>query len=543
MFKRLVERGFLAGSELEAVMAESASFSSYPEDILLSRGIPKHEILSSLSGYYDCPFVEYEENVIASYFLTMRLDMEKLKNALWFPLAVRQGRAEVIAYQPAAPAVIADIKATLNVERVDFLVALPADLIRIIEHNFDVSPHFPPSAGRTPLARTRTFLADRRSLFACYRTSLGKGRTGLAFFRTGISFISIAAVLFRIFGMGLSALPVALLFAAGVVMVIDGLVWYMPARKNGRKRLDCFSTEPTWGTTALEVVEPGNEPRFVRSGPVEVAAALRDGWRRLSPVMRRRFLAGDRTDFAEERTVLACYRTKMAMARTGLAFTRTGVSFAGLGIAFLRQFPVGVWSFFDAALIATGILMSVEGFYWYMPGRRAGEQGLASIRKKENSRSIWDFVFPQKTGLSATLPLRSSYVKPSYEPGIWATTGVALERTVLADRRNVMARLRTAMARSRTGLAFIRTGMSIAAVGMGLMVYFGTALIGWVVLNAVLIIFGLALIADGIYWHVPAERVRRQFPYCFGEMEIVLPDYGEPARFWEKVVFSNDSVE
>jgi hypothetical protein len=38
-----------------------------------------------------------------------------------------------------------------------------------------------------------------------------------------------------------------------------------------------------------------------------------------------------------------------------------------------------------------------------------------------------------------------------------------------------------------------------------------------------------------------AERIRKQFPYCFGEMEIAIPDYGKPARSWGKVVFSHDN--
>ena len=82
--------------------------------------------------------------------------------------------------------------------------------------------------------------------------------------------------------------------------------------------------------------------------------------------------------------------------------------------------------------------------------------------------------------------------------------------------------------------------MSVAAVGSGLLVYFGTAGFMWVVLDVVLIISGMVFVADGIYWHVPAETIKKQFPYCFGDMEIIMPDYGVPARYWQKVVFSND---
>lgn len=260
--------------------------------------------------------------------------------------------------------------------------------------------------------------------------------------------------------------------------------------------------------------------------------------------MRRRFLASDRTDFAEERTVLACYRTLMARARTGLAFTRTGFAFIGLGIALFRQFHAGPWTIVDAVLVLTGLLMVAEGFYWYLPGRRAASESDSSVRNAANEPGIWDIVFPplvkhptRENGYSSVPPVRGFD-----SPGIWATTGLALERTLLADRRNVMARLRTVMARSRTGMAFIRTGMALSAVGLGLLVYFGAGSMPWTLFDALMIIFGLVFIADGLYWYLPAERTRQQYPYCYGEMEISIPDYGIPSRSWRKAVFSQDDL-
>jgi uncharacterized membrane protein YidH (DUF202 family) len=267
------------------------------------------------------------------------------------------------------------------------------------------------------------------------------------------------------------------------------------------------------------------------------ADELRQNWGTLSPVMRRRFLAADRTDLAEERTVLACLRTTMAKARTGLAFARSGVAFCGLGIGLVRQFHLGIWTVFDAALIAAGVFMAIEGILWYRPARRAGKEGLKAVMKAEEGGSIWDSAFPPfyRTRELCVPPIRASHV-----PGVWATTGLALERTVLADRRNVMARLRTIMARSRTAMAFIRTGLSFVAVGAGLLIYFSGGAPAWAALETVLAAGGLVLIADGIKWYVPAERERCTFPYCFGDFEIAIPDYTTPGRFWKKVVFSHD---
>jgi uncharacterized membrane protein YidH (DUF202 family) len=543
-FTRLVIKGIITKAELDSIIEKSAESCSHPEELFIEKGIPKHEILFCLSEYYGFPFVEYDENITASYFLTKQLEIEKLKKNLWFPLSVEQDKAEVIVYNPYDASIIEDIKNTLEVERISFLIALPSDLVRIIENNFDLNPGFPPSAGRTPLALVRTFLAERRSKLSCYRTSLAKGRTGLAFLRTGISFITIAMVFFRIFGFGYLTILEAAFLIAGIVMSYDGLIWYLPARKTGSKKVDCSSTEPTGGTTVLELSNPGNNPCFKRTAVIRGAERLYSNWNDLSPVMRRRFLASDRTDLAEERTTLACHRTMMARARTGLAFTRTGIAFIGVGIALLRlkQFHTSSWTVFDIALILMGVLMSLEGLHWYMPGRRSGIECFESVKKAADKKNIWDFIFPPVHRRPDYQDIRSSVppVRQSHSPGIWATTGLALERTVLAERRNVMARLRTVMARSRTGMSFIRTGMSIFSVGMGLLVYFGMGNISWTIFDIMLILTGLLFIADGLYWHLPAEKIRKQFPYCFGEMEIMIPYYGEPVRLWKKVVFSHD---
>jgi uncharacterized membrane protein YidH (DUF202 family) len=539
--QRLIDRGVLAEGELDRVLRESEKSGGWPEEVLIKKGVPRHELLLSLAGYYECPFIEYDEGVVLSRPLMKRIDMEELKKSLWVPLSVSGDSAEVVAYLPGHPQIIEEIQRTLHVRNITFRVALPHDIIRIIEHNQDVNPKFPPAGARTPLALVRTFFADRRSLMACQRTDLAKGRTGLAFIRTGVSFITISLLLLRVLGPGYLSVVELLLFITGVVMTVDGLLWYVPVRKGGKRKVLCRPTGPVQGTV-LEVSDPGDDPVFGRSAPVEGADDLRDSWSSLSPVMRRRILASDRTDLAEERTLLACYRSEMARARTGLAFTRTGSAFIGLGIGLLRQLTSGLWIIFDLFILLAGSIMALEGFLWYFPGRRAGKEGLKAVKKMTAGECIWDFVFPaSRKGLRTNVASSALLRKPG-QPGIWATTGLALERTVLAERRNVMARLRTIMARSRTGMAFIRTGISTFSVGLALQLYFGGANIAWTLCNVVLMAFGILIITDGLLWHVPGESIRKTLPYCFGGMEITVPDYGRPNAEWGKVVFSNDEV-
>lgn len=493
-----------------------------------------------MSEEHGCPWIEYRETITGPAEVLRRLDFGQLRSEGWFPQVVTAAGARVIACQPGGE-LAATISRTLKVANVEFVVTLPADLIRIIEHNQDLNPGFPPQAGRTPLAMVRTYLAVRRSLLAHYRTLMGKSRTGLAFVRTGFSYITIAILFFRFVGGGYWLLFEVPLLVFGLFLAIRSLWSYLPSRKVSTVLPACGMTEATGGTTVLTVDNVETQPRFTRLGPTPGAAQLREGWSSLSPVMRRRFLASDRTDMAEERTELACLRTRMAKVRTGLAFVRTGNALIGFGFGLMRQFPSGAWHAFDIGLACIGGVMVGEGLFWYLRGRPAGVRSLDSVRRGNARETLWEFFVPHRHPVPGTVQTPTPLpVSRSQSPGIWATTGLALERTMLAERRNVMARLRTTMARARTGFSFIRTGLSIFLVGAVFAVYLPYAGLGWVAVEGVMMLIGLLLIIDGFVWSLPAERSKREFPYCFADMEIVVPDYGVPCRSWKKAVFTRD---
>ncbi|MBF0482417.1 MAG: hypothetical protein HQK81_03530 [Desulfovibrionaceae bacterium] len=486
------------------------------------------------------PVAAFDES-IAVPDAARRLGFELLKKELWVPSALSPDRAEIIAADPGDPALAERIKAALGVSELRFTAALPEDVVRIVEHNWDVNPGFPACAGRTILARARTYLAIRRSQFATYRTRLAKGRTGLALLRTGLSFCTAALILIRIFGFGYLSIVEAALALAGIFLVADGFVWYIEARGIAKRRIAVPQPARSPGVTVLETVSAGPRPAFRHTEPVAGAEGLRENWRELSPVMRRRVLTLERTDLAEHRTRLAALRSVMAKFRTGLALTRTGIALVGVGIALLRHKGLPVWVYPDSALIGVGLLMIVEGFYWSVPGRHGSKGGLGSIATPESDVTAWDLLLPPHLGspAAASGPVAPPPVAPGDKPGIFGTTGLALERTVLAERRNLMARFRTALSRSRTGMALIRTGMNFCAVGLGLLVSFGLRNPVWTSLEFCILAIGLVLVADGHYWHLPAEKWKKQFPYRAGDFEIDLPDYSAPFTQWEKVVFDH----
>ncbi len=89
----------------------------------------------------------------------------------------------------------------------------------------------PASKERTHLARERNVLAAQRTIAATYRTIYARARTGLAFIRTGVAFTGLGFGLMKVFGFSVLTLFDGLLIIAGILMAVDGLLWYLPVRK------------------------------------------------------------------------------------------------------------------------------------------------------------------------------------------------------------------------------------------------------------------------------------------------------------------------
>jgi uncharacterized membrane protein YidH (DUF202 family) len=84
---------------------------------------------------------------------------------------------------------------------------------------------------RSYLAHERNSLAAQRTVAACYRTIYARARTGLSFIRTGVLFVSIGIGLIGYFGLNVLTLLNAFLVASGTWMIVDGILWYWPVRK------------------------------------------------------------------------------------------------------------------------------------------------------------------------------------------------------------------------------------------------------------------------------------------------------------------------
>lgn len=100
----------------------------------------------------------------------------------------------------------------------------------LADHSTYLGPT-PSSKTRTMFARERNVLAAQRTIAGCYRTIYARARTGLAFIRTGMSFLSIGIGIISYFGFGVLTSFNLWLIAAGLLMLVDGALWYWPVRK------------------------------------------------------------------------------------------------------------------------------------------------------------------------------------------------------------------------------------------------------------------------------------------------------------------------
>ena len=55
--QRLIGRRIITKKELDRALSEAENAGTCPEEILIENGIPRHELLLSLAGNYECPLL------------------------------------------------------------------------------------------------------------------------------------------------------------------------------------------------------------------------------------------------------------------------------------------------------------------------------------------------------------------------------------------------------------------------------------------------------------------------------------------------------
>ncbi len=379
-FFLLVEWGVLKEDELRVAEDAAAARGRLLENVLITEcGVPRSRVLAALAEYYHCPFVEYDERMPISPELLSSLDNERLAMSGWFPVIKEGNTVVVAAHDPQDPDVINEVKKFIKADRYEFWVALDKDIQWFVQDFLHAAPGRLIGTERTGLAYWRNTMAHWRTRLACYRNDLAKGRTDLAFFRWGLGFVALSDALLRTPATGVLQGLYWLMATTGLGIVLFGLSGYLKVRRSrmkkpGHQTLIEVTTATLHFLEEYHFIEHTGIPQETKK---TMLARLGDFLANHSTILypspasrERTHLARERNVLAAQRTVAACYRTIYARARTGLAFMRTGVAFASVGFGLMHYFSLGLLSVFDSLLIASGILMAIDGILWYLPVRK-----------------------------------------------------------------------------------------------------------------------------------------------------------------------------
>lgn len=246
----------------------------------------------------------------------------------------------------------------------------------------------------------------------------------------------------------------------------------------------------------------------------------------------RTALALWRNTMAHWRTRMAGYRTDMAKARTSLNVLRWGLGLVALSNSMYRARTLGDHAALYLLGAAAGLAVAGACLWSYLKLRRPplappGTQTLVEVtaatlqfleafhyiegHQPPRAHEAVAEAKPTMLGrLADMLCGHSTILDMTVVAGV--RVHLARERNVLAAQRTVCACYRTIAARARTGLALLRTGVSVAGLGLGLMGYFGLSLLS--ALDALLVLAGLLMIADGLAWYWPVRREYAETPRC-----------------------------
>jgi len=379
-FSMLCVQGLLTEEEIQKAEDAAVARGIELEKILINEyGVPRRVVLRALSEYYNCPSVEYDERMPVPPALLLELDAKILSRSQWFPI-IRDGNAVIIAANnPKDPEVLSQARKFIKAERYEFWVALGEDIQWFIQDFLHAKPGHLIGTIRTGLAFWRNTMAHWRTRLACYRNDMAKARTALAFLRWGFGFIAISNYLMRNHKFAPIFYFYWTMMAAGFLFAIFGIYGYLKVRKSRMKPPEHYTlVEVTSATVSfLEdyhfIEGAGRYLPTKRTMLARLGDFLANHCTILypSPASKERtHLVHERNVLAAQRTVAACYRTIYARARTGLSFIRSGVAFSILGLGLIRYFGFSLLTIFDSILVVAGILMIVDGVFWYMPTRK-----------------------------------------------------------------------------------------------------------------------------------------------------------------------------
>lgn len=136
----LIEKGLVTASQLQSALATAKKMKKSVEFVLMEQiRVKKEDIGKSLSLYYKCPFLEFDEGREVPYELLTRLKKTFLQQNCWVPLSWDMAAKVVDIYidDPKDLTKTDPIPVLFNVRNINFNIGVKEDIIATINAFFD----------------------------------------------------------------------------------------------------------------------------------------------------------------------------------------------------------------------------------------------------------------------------------------------------------------------------------------------------------------------------------------------------------------------
>jgi hypothetical protein len=128
-FDYLVASNKITQSELDAAIHEARKGVSDIESLLIEKyKVPKGEIGKSLSQFYQCPHVEFDDRTFIDPELLKNLNIDYIKKSCWIPLKRNKNVIEILIDDPNALERVQDIQRMFPGQTIRFSVGLRRDI-------------------------------------------------------------------------------------------------------------------------------------------------------------------------------------------------------------------------------------------------------------------------------------------------------------------------------------------------------------------------------------------------------------------------------
>lgn len=136
-FDYLLSENIVTQKELEEAISTARNLNEDVETILTRNyKVPKEEIGKSLSSFYKCKFVQFDDKMPIPGDLLEDLKYSYLKTNLWVPLTASDGRVTIVIDNPRHIEKVDAIRTKIKGNKVEFCVALREDIVKYIDHFF-----------------------------------------------------------------------------------------------------------------------------------------------------------------------------------------------------------------------------------------------------------------------------------------------------------------------------------------------------------------------------------------------------------------------